>query len=86
MPNVALVGSGSNSEVAALPRYFCFAPMNGHRETQSSSPFGATSGSDAFLFDHLIGPDEQRRRHGNSDRASGVQVYGQFDPCWFLKW
>jgi hypothetical protein len=35
------VRSGSNSEVAALPRYFCFAPMNGHRETQRPSPFGA---------------------------------------------
>jgi hypothetical protein len=35
---------GSNSEVGALPRYFCFAPMNGHRETQRPSPFGAKSG------------------------------------------
>jgi hypothetical protein len=32
---------GSNSEVAAIPSYFCFAPMNGHRETQRPSPFGA---------------------------------------------
>ena len=35
------VRSGSNSEVAALPRYFCFVPMNGHRETQRPSPFCA---------------------------------------------
>src|SRR6202171_3946156 len=33
---------GSNSEVAALPRHFCFAPMNGHRETQRPSPFCAS--------------------------------------------
>ena len=26
--------SGSKSEVAALPRYFCFAPKNGHHEMQ----------------------------------------------------
>jgi len=36
---------GSNSEVAAPPRYFCFAPMNGHRETQRPSPVRAKSGS-----------------------------------------
>ncbi len=28
------VSLGSNSEVGALPRDFCFAPMNGHREMQ----------------------------------------------------
>src|SRR6202171_4473682 len=32
----------TNSEVAALPRHFCFAPMNGHRETQRPSPFCAS--------------------------------------------
>jgi len=31
----------TNPEVAALPRYFCFAPMNGQRATQWPSPFGA---------------------------------------------
>src|ERR1700676_4888177 len=33
--------TASNSEVAAPPRYFCFAPMNGHRETQRPSPVRA---------------------------------------------
>ena len=32
--NLRDVRCGSKPEVAALPRYFCFAPMNGHRETQ----------------------------------------------------
>jgi hypothetical protein len=41
--------SGSKSEVAALPRYFCVAPMNGHREAQRPSPFGADSVAKVFL-------------------------------------
>jgi hypothetical protein len=27
-------GSGSTSEMVAIPRYFCFARMSGHRETK----------------------------------------------------
>jgi hypothetical protein len=77
---------GSIATESGPPDYVRFTLGSDRRADFPDRQLRATSGSDAFLFDHLIGPDEQRRRHGNSDRASGVQVYGQFDPCWFLKW
>jgi hypothetical protein len=77
---------GQSRHFGGVPVTSGLPPNSGHVAAPQLLTLCATSGSDAFLFDHLIGPDEQRRRHGNSDRASGVQVYGQFDPCWFLKW
>src|ERR1700730_17302264 len=32
-----------------------------------------------ILFDHLVGADEQRVRHGNAERGGGLQIDGELD-------
>src|ERR1039457_3272562 len=38
----------------------------------------------ASLFDHLIGADEQRRRHIEAHRLCGLEVNGQLKFRWLL--
>jgi hypothetical protein len=33
-----------------------------------------------FLFDHLVGACEQRRRHSEAQRLSGLEIYHQYVP------
>ena len=38
----------------------------------------------ARLFDHLVGPRKQCLRQVNSNRLGGLEIYDQFEFCWFL--
>ena len=50
--------SGSTTVLITPKRHFRSAPINGHRQTGPTGPFGALAGSN--LLDHLIGAGEQR--------------------------
>src|SRR5260370_6493125 len=51
---------------------------SGHRRPSRPCPKGAKSGS-PILFDHLVGAEEQRGRHGEAERGGGLEIDRQFD-------
>src|SRR5258708_40362394 len=50
------VAFGSKTEVAALRRGVCFAPVSGHRQAVLACPQSANTGSDYFPVWTLTGP------------------------------
>jgi hypothetical protein len=63
------------------------SPVDSHLRTLSARPVGrirATTGYEGpqqtkLLFDHLVGTDQQRRRHVEADRLSGLEVDYQLE-------
>ena len=58
-------------------------PMNGHHQARAPFPKCAMKRlmhrKTTSLLDDLVGPDEQRRRHGESNRLGGLEVDRQFE-------
>ena len=40
----------------------------------------------ALLFDHLVGAQQNRLRHGEAERLGGLQVYDRLEFCRKLNW
>ena len=70
---------GPFSEVGARNREICFAPRIEHRRPDQPRPKGANSPDIDPLLDHLVGTGEQRRRHIQSERLGGFQIYDEFE-------
>ena len=49
-----------------------------HVRRTSPCPLSTNSGHFAVLLDHLVGATEQRRRHGDAERLSGLEVEHEF--------
>ena len=45
---------------------------------------GGAGGVIRLSFDHFVGADEQRRRHGKAERLGGLEVNHQFEFSWNL--
>ena len=57
-----------NSDRARRSRHFAFVPIPDFMHCSNEG-----------LFDHLVGPAEQRRWDGETERLCGLEVYNQLD-------
>ena len=78
---------GSFATVLGWPADVCFAPNSYQKADMPGGPFSANRNQPhhfapqkkALLFDHLVGGEEQVRRHFNAERLGGLAVDHQLE-------
>ena len=71
--------SGSKTEVAALRRDVCFAPVSGHRQAVSACPKSAKKRKSTALFDHFVGARQQLRWNFEAERIGRLEIDHQLE-------
>ena len=67
--------SASLADIALVNHDVRFAPESEHSAVQDKCPLSANSGHFLYLFDHLVGPSEQRDGYLYPDRLGGLEIY-----------
>ena len=73
---------GQKQTFAAQNAMSALPPNSGHVRCTRPYPLCANSGhapqQKGFLFDHFVGPGEQRRRHSEAKRLGSLEINHQF--------